>query len=297
MIIIADNRSIAHQCFHTDAAYASYYRNVAALVGKYCAVIDRHHWVHRLKFLAVAISPEKVRLIHSAEWSISQLPYLLEPRYTCVGSIQETTWGRYFVDALNKVSQALPSAECATIVLISTDMCLLGDRGASDIDHGLDKFCAACHNLRKLHPAAKVTILCAIVSENTNKDHYFASPNTVKMQIKLQQLSSFVTFRGVKNSNLHFEEQLHRLVSSLASPLHGKLDLPAFCGTNCSIVYELHASTMDAQSALHDGLCSPVLCGLVPRAGVDAGFIDGCALHLHAPAHNQAVDMLPTENR
>jgi hypothetical protein len=298
MIILADNRSVAHQCFHTDAAYASYYRNVAALVGKYYAVVDRHSWLDRMNFFAVAMSPEKVRLIQSAEWNISQLPYLLEPRYTCVGPIQKTTWGQYFVDALSKVSQALPStAGSINVVLVSTDMCLLGERAAPDIDDGLDRFCSACLNIRKHHPSAKITILCAIVSENTNKDHYFASPNMVKIQIKLQSLSSFVTFRGVKNSNLHFEEELRFFISSQAVPLHGKLDLPSFCGANCSIVFELRASTVGAQSSLHDGLCAPVLCGLVPRAGVDAGFIEGSALRLHAPAQNQAVDKLPTDNR
>lgn len=295
--ICVDNRSVPHQSFHVDAAYSSYFHNVAAFVGKFCALNTVYQWLSPLDNIAIAICPDKVRLILKPNWNIAQLTHLFEPTYTCLVSLQRQTWGSYFVDAITKFSACLhgnKSSGLHVLDLISSDMCLFGDQLTIDIDDGLNKFYSACRQVQKEYKHAKIFVTCVLISENSTTDHYYSSPNMTKILLKLKSLRDIVTFRTVKNSPMHFDEELRYLVSDLATPICCKLEFPSQSGTNCSLILELHASTGTARNAMHDGLGSAVLCGLVPRCGVDASYLEGKGLRVSIPGKH---DLLPTERR
>lgn len=298
---VVDNRSVPYQRFQTEAAYASFFRNVTAFIGKFCSVSKEYRWVKFPSNFSIALSPDKVRLLKQSEWDISRLNNVMESRYSSGRPLQKITWGHYMCDAIKKITE-LPAnnrEQHHNIVVFSSDFCLLGDTIAHDMDEGLDRFCAAAVKFRDRWPNGRILILCAIVSETTHTDQYYASPNLVKVQRKLQAVSDVVFFRGVKNAQVSFDAELHCLLSSLAQPLHATLNLPAQHGgeANCSLVLALHAATCAAQEELHDGLCAPVFVALVPRTGVDAAYLEGSGLFVQCPHLTAAADMLPTENR
>jgi hypothetical protein len=294
-----DNRLLSDQCFYTEAALSTFHRNIACFIGKFCTVSNLHPWLNFPTSLLVALSPERVRQIARTEWDISRLNTVLESRYSCLRPLQKTTWGRYFPDAVKKAADAQSATNELehTIIVFSSDFCLLGESPCYDLEEGLYAFCDAAKRFKQKWQNGRIIIMCGIVSENTKTDHYYASPNLIKVQRALSTLASFVTFRGVKNAQCSFDEELRHLASHFAHPLYAKVDLPSQHGANCSVVVELQAATYAAQSSLHDGLCAPTFVALVPRSGVDAAYLEGGGLFVRCPASTAVADMLPTKNR
>lgn len=303
---VVDNRQLPYQDFHIDASYASYQRNVSSLIGKYCTLSGLYSWLQHPAHIALALNPDKVRLVPKSQWSVAQISALLEPRHSCVGSalIAKSTWGTYFVDAVNKLMesfQKLPrlereSSNSWTWYLLSTDMCLLGDHRSTCLEEGLSAICRACKAAHDLIPRLKIRIICTIISDQTGFNH-FDNPHMVTVHSKLSILNDFVSFHSVMNSALHFDEELRCMVSQCAPQMCVKLDFPVLFGAQCSLVLQLSASTGTAGNAMHAGLQQPQLCGLVPRAQVDPALIDGKALHVTCPSLEDAQSYLSSERR
>lgn len=300
--IVVDNRQFPVRDFLTEASYASYHRNASSLVGKYCAYSGVYSWFPFPESLAIALSPDKVRLVHKSQWNVSQVATLLEPKYSCVGgsTIPKTTWSAFFNDALQKcvngASKYLAGNQRISVILVSTDMCLLGDHNSTGLDEALDRFCCACLSLHQAHPGLIIRIICTIVSDLSGYKHY-ENANMMKVMQKLKAVEAFVSFQSVVNSQLHFEEELRCIVSSFSQPLFSKIEFPMHGGANCSLVLQLCASTGTAANVMHSGLKTPELCGLISRSGIDPCYLDGKGFKVSYPSSNQALELLPSKER
>lgn len=300
--IVVDNRQVPLRDFQTEASYASFHRNASSLVGKYCTLSDMYLWFPCPDSVAIALSPDKARLLHKSQWNVSQLAGLLEPKYTCMGgpTIPKTTWSTFLVDALQKcvngVTKYVDNKHPTFVLLLSTDLALLGDQNTPGLEEALDRFCNVCSTLHNTRPGLKIRIMCTIVSDISGYKHY-ENANMVKVLQKLKRVEHFVSFHSVVNSPLHFEEELRVIVARFPRPLLSKIEFPMQFGAQCSVVLRLQAGTCSAANALHAGLKAPELCGLVARAGVDPCHIDGKGFKVTCPAPDQAVDLLPSAQR
>jgi hypothetical protein len=302
-----DNRQVPYQDFHTDSSFASYNRNAATLIGKFSMLSSMYQWLPYPEAIAFAHSPEKVTLLPKGQFEIMQLATLLESRHSSPGGSlsQNITWGSYFVDAVQKCCNAIkcrtspsssaPKSGNNLIVLLSTDICLLGNQQSGALDDGLAKFCDACIAAQTLYPDLKIRILCVICSEVNSSDHH-KNANLVHVLVRLKELP-FVSFHSLVNSTMHFSDELRCIVSQCVGSLLSCIEFPAQFGANCSLVLNLQPYTGTAANSLHLGLKNPEIFSLVPRTEVDPFLIEGKGVEVTCPTQEAAKEMLPTKGR
>lgn len=329
---IIDNRQVSYQNFHVNSSYATYYRIISILIGKFCTLSHIYSWLNHPEALLVATSPDKVRLISKEQWNILQISELLEPKYTVANNkmIQKSTWNSYFVDGIQKVlinikllllklnssNNRKQHNNKYNIIIISTDICCLGDSNYPQevYDESIDKFCTTCIEAHQLHPNLRIRIICTTISDSTE---YLASENNYRLlQImkNLQSLHGIVTFHCVINSSLHFEDELKCILTQSTIPLFSKFEFSTHHSSSsssssssvssscscCSVVVKLVPSTGTAISSIHIGLERPEVYKLIARNAISPCFIEGKSFKVVCPIYKESSivqSLLPTEGR
>jgi hypothetical protein len=308
-----DNRQVPYQDFHTDSSFASYNRNAANMIGKFSMLSSMYQWLPYPEAIAFARSPEKVTLLPKGQFDLTQVATLLESRHSSLGGSmsQNITWGSYFCDAVQKCGNAI-GGKCRTaapsgfsaksksgnnlIVLLSTDLCLLGNQQSRALDNGLEIFCDACIAAHEKYPGLRIRILCVIVSQVNSSDHHM-NANLVNVLVRLKELKSFVSFQSLVNSTMHFSDELRCIVSQCVGSLLSCIEFPAQFGANCSLVLNLQPCTGTAANSLHGGLENPEIFSLVPRKEIDPFLIEGKGVKVTSPSQEAAQELLPTKGR
>lgn len=316
---IIDNRQVSYQNFHINSSYATYYRIISILIGKFCTLSHIYSWLNHPEALLVATSPDKVRLISKEQWNILQISELLEPKYTVANNkmIQKSTWDSYFVDGIQKVlinikllllkSNHDIKHNKYNIIIISTDICCLGDDinyPQEIFDESIDKFCTTCIEAHQLHPNLRIRIICTTISESTE---YLASENNnyrlLNIIKNLQSLHGIVTFHCVINSSLHFEDELKCILTQSTIPLFSKFEFSTNHSSSvscCSLVVKLVPSTGTAISSIHKGLERPEVYKLISRNAISPCFIEGKSFKVLCPFFKESSivqSLLPTVGR
>lgn len=319
---IIDNRQVSYQNFHINSSYATYYRIISILIGKFCTLSHIYSWLNHPEALLVATSPDKVRLISKEQWNILQISELLEPKYTVANNkmIQKSTWDSYFVDGIQKVLinikllllklNSNSKHNKYNIIIISTDICCLGDSNYPQevYDESIDKFCTTCIEAHQLHPNLKIRIICTTISDSTE---YLASENYRLLTImkNLQSLHGIVTFHCVMNSSLHFEDELKYILTLSTIPLFSKFEFSIHDDSSssssssvscCSLVVKLVPSTGTAISSIHMGLERPEVYKIIARNAISPCFIEGKSFKVVCPIFKESnivQSLLPTAGR
>lgn len=316
---IIDNRQVSYQNFHINSSYATYYRIISILIGKYCTLSHIYSWLNHPEALLVATSPDKVRLISKEQWNILQISELLEPKYTVANNkmIQKSTWDSYFVDGMQKVLINIKllllklnsniKHNKYNIIIISTDICCLGDDSnypQEVYDESIDKFCTTCIEAHQLHPNLRIRIICTTISESTenlvSENNNYRLLNIMK---NLQSLHGIVTFHCVINSSLHFEDELKCILTQSTIPLFSKFEFSTNHSSSvscCSLVVKLIPSTGTAISSIHKGLERPEVYKLLTRNAISPCFIEGKSFKVVCPFFKESSivqSLLPTVGR
>ena len=252
-IIIADCRQTVPQNFEVDAGFASYQRFLQTTIPKYIAICDGHQWIRRPIGLVVLNDDFNApKIIGGRFLDVKIAAKALEsPTSRVAGSaskITGETWSTFLVVAVKRIDDMLNGSSIAPqltptskgrIVIYSSDILLIGSdfcdaNTSSQFEENVMSFCRAVISLRNKFPNILIEIISVAVSQLPSSAQLLTnaySNTTQSLQVMLKKnLSDTVSFSVMRNSSMHFEEELRRLVAAYAPLVSTKLEFPPVSG-------------------------------------------------------------------
>lgn len=254
-IIIADNRQTLPQNFEVDAGFASFQRFLQTTIPKYIAICDGHQWMRRpLGLVVLNDNYNAPKIIGGRFLDVKIAAKALEqPEFRFAGSaskITGETWSSFLSVAMQRIAEMLggsssapqlTSASKGRIVIYSSDILLIGcdfcdANTINQFEENVVSFCRAVNSLREKFPNIIIEIISVAVSQLPSSVQLLTNANSnviLSLQVILKKnLSDSVSFSVMRNSSMHFEEELRRLVAAYAPMVSTKLEFPPVAGKN-----------------------------------------------------------------
>jgi hypothetical protein len=270
---IADTRQnvMLDQCFEAEAAMFSFQRFLSMTIPKYVSICDSHSWISRPECLMVLSDyPEGPKTTVSKFLNTATATKQLVPtdfRHSGASiTLAGETWSKYLLIAIQRISDILKGYTKSSsndrtkerIVIYSTDLFLMGNsignRHTNEIfEKSVLAFCNAVTVLLTSSPDLLIEIVCVNVSElpsSLSFDDINANAS-LSLQVLLKRaLGESVEFTVLRNSSMYFEEELRRLISAYIPTVSTKLEFPPVNGMQCSIQFDLSATTFTAADSI-----------------------------------------------
>lgn len=310
LFLIVDNRRYPFQDFETEALYASYHSHLLNLIGKLQVLNANHSWMPRI-YMIIAESPTQTKLLD--KWELSNLPSLLECKFTCPASnsIPNETWGGYLRDALSKIRSNLrwqsQKPDRVTIVVYSNDLSLIGKSNSSpSLSEGVNNFCSDLYEMTTQQNGINVRIVCSKLSSNQSfllsftPEMNHCSENLITIHRMLQLMPyAKIGLSSIVNTSPHYEEELRMVLILCAPSIIIKVDFSVVDESNATLHIELLPGNFDAAEVMNQGILTPVLHCLIPRGCIDPLFLTGKSMLAHCPPFNYRTkgDPYITEER
>ena len=311
-IFLIDNRQTSYQfqSFEAEAAYASYHNNIENLLGKYICLSMKYTAFGTPACIGFAQSPDKMQLLKSKCYNIQQIHNLLEPKYTCIGgaNIPMLTWSRFFFDGILKIRDLLLELvlhdkskiqkSTFVVLLISNDVCLLGNENSSSIENSVRTFLNECGSLISSVKII-VRVICTVLSKPSD---FQLCNNSNLMSIHSVSRSHLLTkevftFHQLFNTMIHFSEELRVVIRLCCFSYLVNIDVPPLGNTQCSVLIELSPSTITSADFTQSGMETPELFGLVNRHDVYPICLNGRCLLARCPSFSRSNHILTSSGR
>lgn len=220
MFFIFDNRLPSTSSFDLENSLAQYHRLNASLLGKYLSISSIHPWALRPKYILVAASPDKTKIIAGDQTDPSKVISLLEPRFM---QVNVSTLEIYLPGAITNIMHIVSKFPNATekvfnVVFVTNSQSLgLGVHWDNAFIKLKDAFMT--------HPKIRlnVRIVCVALESTPSFDE-----RVYRIQRSLQGISahSIVQFVPIVNSRLHYDAELRNIVALHAPRLRSTLSVP-----------------------------------------------------------------------
>lgn len=294
-----DNRVVDTMQFAVEANTATYLTSIRKLIGTYVSLTMRFNGINKPSLIGVASTSDTIQLLQKDSFDLKNLEISLSSCFTTMSNINvpNDTWGKFLLNGIQQINDqsapfnnSLPSTTPSTILIYSTDICLLGNEHDNSVESGVGLFlneCSRLINSMNIH----IIIKCVIVS---NKIHALDSVNYSNLSIVnrlLQRFEGKIVLDYMINSAVQYDEEMRHLVSKSVKLKYCSLNLPTVDLISCKLMLELVPATIGSlEFAENCFVHDPELVGLVPRSHFNPIFLEGPSIILRSPSITTLYD-------
>lgn len=223
MFFIFDNRLPNTSTFDMEASIAQFNRLNISFLGKYLSISSIHPWCLRPKYILVAASPDKTKIISGdqlASGDLSKLINVLESRFMQVNvSTLEIYLPNAISNIMNIISKFTNAMEKVHNVVFITNSQSLGTGDHWDNTFIKLKDAFMSYSKIQLH----LRIVCVALETTSNFDD-----RVFRIQRSLQgiAINSTVQFVPIVNSRLHYDAELRNIIAIHAPRVLSILNVP-----------------------------------------------------------------------
>lgn len=253
---------------------------------KYSLMAEEFKCVSKLKGLIVPASPDKMKLVPSANINPKTVREILRPRFSCVGHeslVPPCTWTSMFTGAVNCIlahsalSSLQGSSRCE-IVIFGHDLHMLGelDDHNEPLHASVFQF-SHCVEQTLTKIDLVIRIVCVRLSSHTERCNTF--PKTFQhICCLLSHLKGRVFLECIDNNNMYFDYEFKNLLMRSIPSRESELSLPTVDCSKASISLSLKGCSLEAFESMQDGMDRLEVVCTVPRVGIDACCVHGSSL-------------------